>query len=200
MESAANTTSSPTPGDSPAPEPTAITLMDLPTELHILVSSYLPYPDALALKHTCRHFYYLVYTGVHLKIDWLVDRFNRKLECPMESCCFRTDESFCNQRVRRVMERRRRHLECRRAPGGCFVVEGQTCQANPKPMLWWKGRTQQRLMKSVEDWGNEVLIICLVFLLVICCGSSWEDLLTAAFAIVPTIWICSRGLEGRLIV
>lgn len=67
-------------------------LMALPTELHLQISSYLSYPDALALKHTCRHFYYLVYTGVHLKVDWLVERFERKLECPMEKCSFRTDE------------------------------------------------------------------------------------------------------------
>ena len=54
--------------------------MSLPTELHIQISSYLSYPDALALKHTNRHFYSLVYTGVHSKIDWLLWRFERKLE------------------------------------------------------------------------------------------------------------------------
>ena len=75
-----------------------LTLMDLPTELHLHISRYVPYPDVLALKHTCRRFYYLVYTGVHLKIDWLVERFERKLECPMEKCSFRTDEQFCNWR------------------------------------------------------------------------------------------------------
>ncbi|KAF7625312.1 hypothetical protein AFLA_002183 [Aspergillus flavus NRRL3357] len=87
------------------------TLTTLPTELHLQISTYLPYPDALALKHTSRHFYALVYTGVHLKVDWFVERFEQKLECPMEKCSFRTDEAFCNLRIRRIMERRRRHLE-----------------------------------------------------------------------------------------
>ncbi|KAE8422403.1 hypothetical protein BDV36DRAFT_291231 [Aspergillus pseudocaelatus] len=115
-------------GEIPPQKPTSFT--DLPTELHLHISSYLPYPDALALKHTSRHFYALVYTGVHLKVDWLVERFEQKLECPMEKCSFRTDEAFCNLRIRRIMERRRRHLECRRRAGGCLVVAGRTCQGD----------------------------------------------------------------------
>ncbi|QKX61777.1 uncharacterized protein TRUGW13939_08933 [Talaromyces rugulosus] len=71
---------------SPHTDPSAKNLMDLPTELHIHISSFLSYPDALALKHTSRLFYLVVDTGVELKIDWLVERFERKLECPMEKC------------------------------------------------------------------------------------------------------------------
>ncbi|ROW05549.1 hypothetical protein VSDG_00242 [Cytospora chrysosperma] len=37
--------------------------MDLPPELHLLISKELIYPDALSLKHTSRYFYNLVYTG-----------------------------------------------------------------------------------------------------------------------------------------
>lgn len=107
-----------------------LALLDLPSEIHMEIASLLPYPDALALKHTSRHFYYMVYTGVHLKVDWLVERFERKLECPMEKCSFRTDEAFCNDYIRRIMERRRWHQECRSIPGGCWVVEGQTCQSD----------------------------------------------------------------------
>ncbi|KAJ5819531.1 hypothetical protein N7474_005122 [Penicillium riverlandense] len=95
------------------PTPSNQSLTALPSELHIQIATSLSYPDALALKHTSRHFYSLVYTGVHLKVNWLVERFERKLECPMEQCSFRTDESFCNWRIRRIMDRRRRHLECR---------------------------------------------------------------------------------------
>lgn len=102
-----------------------------------MISSYLSYPDALALKHTCRHFNSLVYTGVHLKVDWLVERFERRLECPMEKCSFRTDESFCNWRIRRIMERRRWHLECPRVAGGCLVLEGKTCRSDLIPS-WLK--------------------------------------------------------------
>ena len=126
-------------------------LMYLPPELHMHITSYLSYPDALALKHTCRHFYSLVYTGVHLKVDWLVERFERKLECPMEKCSFRTDEAFCNWRIRRIMERRRRHFECSRYRGGCLVIEGGTCQMDLVP-TWLK---RQGRMKVVKDVGNE---------------------------------------------
>jgi hypothetical protein len=129
-------------------DPSNYSLMNLPSELHIYISSYLPYPDALALKHTCRHFYSLVYTGVHLKVDWLVERFERKLECPMEKCSFRTDESFCNQRIRRIMERRRRHLECRRKTGGCLIIEGRTCQMDLVP-TWLKRKGRVQLVKSL---------------------------------------------------
>ncbi|KUI54825.1 hypothetical protein VP1G_10641 [Cytospora mali] len=38
-------------------------LMDLPPEIHLLISKELIYPDALSLKHTSRYFYSLVYTG-----------------------------------------------------------------------------------------------------------------------------------------
>lgn len=131
-----------------------LTLMDLPSELHVLISSYLPYPDALALKHTCRHFHSLVYTGVHLKVDWLVERFERKLECPMEKCSFRTDESFCNWRIRRIMERRRWHLECRRVAGGCLVIEGRTCQTDLMPS-WLKRQGPRKVAKTLYAWGRE---------------------------------------------
>lgn len=128
-------------------------LMDLPTELHLQVSSYLTYPDALALKHTSRRFYSFVYTGVHLKVDWLVERFERKLECPMEECSCRTDEAFCNWRIRRIMERRRRHLECPRKRRGCTVIEGRTCQKDLLP-TWLKRQGRMKLLKNA---GNEGL-------------------------------------------
>ncbi|OQD90310.1 hypothetical protein PENSOL_c058G05184 [Penicillium solitum] len=114
---------------------TSANLMTLPSELHIQISTYLSYPDALALKHSSRHFYSIVFTGVRLKVDWLIDRFEHKLECPMEKCSFSTDESFCNGRVCGIMERRRWHLECRRVKGGCLLVNGQTCRTDLMPTL-----------------------------------------------------------------
>lgn len=131
-----------------------LSLMDLPSELHILISSYLSYPDALALKHTCSHFRSLVYTGVHLKVDWLVERFERKLECPMEKCSFRTDETFCNWRIRRIMDRRRRHLECRRIAGGCLVIEGRTCQTDLMSS-WLKRQGPRKVARTLSAWGRE---------------------------------------------
>lgn len=148
--------------DSPAQiaplKPNRINLMTLPSELHIQISTYLSYPDALALKHSSRHFYSIVYTGVHLKVDWLLERFERKLECPMEKCSFRTDESFCNGRVRRIMERRRWHLECRRARGGCVVVDGETCQTDLMP-AWFKMQVKRRAVRMVGAWGQEGLFV-----------------------------------------
>jgi hypothetical protein len=149
---------SPTTVETSATTPN-INLMDLPLELHIQIASFLSYPDALALKHSCSHFYYMVYTGVHLKVNWLVERFERKLECPMEKCSFRTDEAFCNWRIRRIMERRRQHLECRRAPGGCWVVEGRTCQPD-LVALWLKGRGPRKFVKSLATLGREGLLLC----------------------------------------
>ncbi|GKZ16817.1 hypothetical protein AbraIFM66951_006306 [Aspergillus brasiliensis] len=144
------------------PQTPSLNLMDLPTELHLHISTFLPYPDALALKHTCRHFYPIVYTGVHLKVDWFVERFSQKLECPMEKCSFRTDEAFCNKTIRGIMERRRRHLECAARPGGCLVIEGRTCQKDLLP-LWMKKRGRWEMVRSL---GNEALIHGLIFLCV----------------------------------
>ena len=131
-------------------------LMNLPSELHLQISTYLSYPDALALKHSNRHFYSMVYTGVHLKVDWLVERFERKLECPMEKCSFRTDESFCNGRVRGIMERRRWHLECKPVQGGCIVVHGRTCRTDMIP-TWFRIKAQgkRRVARRVRSWGQE---------------------------------------------
>ncbi|CDM34799.1 unnamed protein product [Penicillium roqueforti FM164] len=144
----------------PCSQPTSANLMTLPSELHIQISTYLSYPDALALKHSNRHFYSSVFTGVRLKVAWLVERFKCGLECPMEKCSFSTDESFCNGRVRGIMERRRWHLECRQVGNGCLLVNGQTCPPHSVP-AWFKVRAQakRRVVKAVESWGHEAFVI-----------------------------------------
>jgi hypothetical protein len=71
----------------------------------------------------------------------------------MEKCSFRTDEAFCNWRIRRIMERRRRHLECPRYRGGCLVVQGRTCEMDLVP-TWLKRQGRVKVLKSV---GNEGL-------------------------------------------
>lgn len=131
-----------------------ILLLYLPSEIHMHIASFLSYPDALALKHTCHHFYSMVYTGVHLKVDWFVERFERKLECPMEKCSFRTDEVFCNDRIRRIMERRRSHLECRPIAGGCWVIEGQTCQKD-LVSFWMKNNLPHSKIRGMGNWMRE---------------------------------------------
>ncbi|KAJ5091431.1 hypothetical protein NUU61_006301 [Penicillium alfredii] len=148
----------------PASNHVRLGLMDLPAELHMHIASFLPYPDALAFKHSSRHFYCMVYTGVHLKVNWFVERFERKLECPMEKCSFRTDEAFCNGRIRRIMERRRWHLECRCTRGGCWVVEGQTCRTDLVP-TWLKSQSRQKAVQAFSGWGWEVLLVALLSVL-----------------------------------
>jgi len=84
----------------PDEERTGLTLMDLPPEIHLLISKHLIYPDALSLKHTNRHFYCLVNTGVRLKVEWLVERRSLHLECPNDHRCdLGSDLRFCRGSV-----------------------------------------------------------------------------------------------------
>jgi len=88
-------------------------ILALPTELHIHISSYLPYPDLLALKHTSPYFYQCTTTTVYDRVDWLLDRPQLGLPLPQTRCIMKTDAQFCaNKEVRLFMKRRRRHLEC----------------------------------------------------------------------------------------
>lgn len=122
-------------------------LHSLPTELQIQISSFLPYPDALALKHTNRHFYNLVQTGIWLKVSWLLDRKRLNLEWPAQSCNFKTDESFCIGKVRDLMKKRREHREC--SSTGCKVVEGTLCKKRKatRVAILWRGWTRRK-----EEW------------------------------------------------
>ena len=77
------------------------TLMSLPTELGLLISSYLTYPDALSLKHTHRHFYGFVDAGENLMIEWLIERRRLHLDCPHDRGCeLGSDMRFCRGSVR----------------------------------------------------------------------------------------------------
>ncbi|KAK7444134.1 F-box domain-containing protein [Colletotrichum acutatum] len=96
---------------------------DLPAEIHLLISKQLIYPDALSLKHTSSYFYYLVDTGVRLKVEWLMERRMLHLECPNDKRCdLGSDLRFCRGSVPLLMQRRREHMECESRPGlGCLV-------------------------------------------------------------------------------
>lgn len=121
--------------------PARITLMDLPPELHLLISSHLPYPDALSLKHCNRYFYNTVYTGVALKIEWLIARKKLHLECPQDGpCMLNSDRDFCRGSVRLLMERRRQHGECEAMVGGrgCLVLGTKTCEWKRARSPWVK--------------------------------------------------------------
>ncbi|QGI60289.1 hypothetical protein CEK26_004263 [Fusarium fujikuroi] len=72
------------------------TFMSLPTEIHLAISDFLIYPDALSLKHTSAYFYSLVDTGINLKVEWLVERRSLHLECPNDRRCdLGSDLRFC---------------------------------------------------------------------------------------------------------
>jgi hypothetical protein len=77
--------------------------MALPTEIHLLISRKLIYPDALSLKHASRYLYHIVYTGVNLKIEWLIERRRLHLDCPHDKKCeLGSDMRFCRGSVRYV--------------------------------------------------------------------------------------------------
>lgn len=79
-------------------------LLDLPPELHLIISEQLTYPDALSLRHVNRYFYRLVDTGIELKIDWLVERRRLHLECPNNTRCdLGSDLRFCRGSVKYVV-------------------------------------------------------------------------------------------------
>lgn len=96
-----------TPGPEPTcPDPappaagTGPTFMDLPPEIHLLISQHLIYPDALSLKHANRYLHALVGTGVTLKVEWLVQRRSLHLECPSHTRCdLGSDLRFCRGSV-----------------------------------------------------------------------------------------------------
>jgi hypothetical protein len=75
-------------------------LSTLPPEIHLAISQLLIYPDALSFKHTNRHFYGLVDTGVELKVEWLMQRRSLHLECPSSvRCDLGSDLRFCRGSV-----------------------------------------------------------------------------------------------------
>jgi hypothetical protein len=131
-------------------QPSLPSFATLPTEVHLLISQQLIYPDALSLKHVNRYFYSLVNTGIKLKVAWLLERRTLHLDCPNDrSCDFGTDLKFCRGSVRCVllgcglevcasdsclslhrllMQRRREHIECESRPGlGCLIYGTRIC-------------------------------------------------------------------------
>ncbi|KAM3502480.1 hypothetical protein MY10362_004824 [Beauveria mimosiformis] len=78
----------------------AVTLLSLPTELHLAIARYLPYPDALALKQTSAYFRLIVRTDVPLKVEWLLERRRLHLDCPnSHRCDLGSDLQFCRGSV-----------------------------------------------------------------------------------------------------
>ncbi|KAK1594178.1 uncharacterized protein LY79DRAFT_550063 [Colletotrichum navitas] len=125
---------------------------DLPAEIHLLISQQLIYPDALSLKHTSSYFYYLVDTGVRLKVEWLMERRMLHLECPNDRRCdLGSDLRFCRGSVPLLMQRRREHMECESRPGlGCLVYGTSVCSHRRKISARCQRWLRRRL--TVELW------------------------------------------------
>lgn len=97
-------TTKPADSETASTEKSQTNFMHLPTEIHLLISKELIYPDALSLKHTSRYFYNLVDTGVRLKVAWLMERRMLHLDCPNDrKCILRTDLEFCRGSVTSVL-------------------------------------------------------------------------------------------------
>ncbi|KAI5862070.1 hypothetical protein GGS23DRAFT_605978 [Durotheca rogersii] len=141
----------------------ASSFVNLPAELHILISQQLTYPDALSLKHANRYFYHLVDTGLKLKVDWLIERRSLHLECPNDRCCdLGSDLKFCRGSVRLLMQRRREHFECESRPGlGCLVYGTKRCAHRQQPGFWIK--RWLRLRVSIELWWAIVVMAPVLF-------------------------------------
>ncbi|KAH8804679.1 F-box domain-containing protein [Xylogone sp. PMI_703] len=131
-------------------------LMSLPTEIHLQISRYLTYPDALALKHTNQHFFYIIDTGVELKIEWLIERRLLHLDCPREGCELGSDTKFCRGSIRLLMKRRREHFECDSQPGGrgCLIYGTDFCVNKKKrsALLRVSKWTTSMLQTSMAWW------------------------------------------------
>ncbi|MCJ1239549.1 hypothetical protein MMC14_007547 [Varicellaria rhodocarpa] len=151
--------------------PTQSSLLALPPELLATITLHLPYPDALALRHTHPLLYTSPFlqtnTNVRLKVSWLVDRKERGLRIPQgnpggkRSLSLKTDGEFCIRsaggEVGRIMEVRRAHGECK-SGGECEVVRGRRCVGKRRR---GRGMMQRRSVEMVVG----VLVLGLALLL-----------------------------------
>ncbi|KAK3400243.1 hypothetical protein B0T20DRAFT_452345 [Sordaria brevicollis] len=140
--------------------------MDLPTEIHLLITEHLIYPDALAMKHVNGYFYNLVDTGVCKKVEWLFDCRRLHLGCPNDTRCdLGSDLRFCRGSVKLLMQRWREHNECEARPGlGCVVYSTSRCVHRRK--LKYRVKRLMRLKLTID---LPLLILALLVVL----GAWW---------------------------
>ncbi|TDZ22863.1 hypothetical protein Cob_v004328 [Colletotrichum orbiculare MAFF 240422] len=143
-------------------DPSPATFTDLPPEIHLLISRQLIYPDALSLKHASSYFYYLVDTGIQLKVEWLMERRMLHLECPNDKRCdLGSDLRFCRGSVPLLMQRRREHMECESRPGlGCLVYGTSICSHRRKLGARCQRWLRRRL--TIELWWVFIAMVPIV--------------------------------------
>ncbi|KAK3337828.1 hypothetical protein B0H65DRAFT_435149 [Neurospora tetraspora] len=148
--------------------------MDLPAEIHLLITELLIYPDALSMKHVNRYFSNLVDTGVRKKVEWLCQCRKLHLGCPNDRRCdLGSDVRFCRGSVRLLMQRWREHNECESRPGlGCLVYSTSTCLHRRK-----LGSRVKRWMRLKLTIDIPLLILALLVVL----GAWWAVPLFSRF-------------------
>lgn len=103
-------------------------LLHLPPELLIVITSQLPWPDLLALKHTHPYFYHNTRTTVCQRLTWLFSLAPGGLDFPKGQVNMKTDADFCRSPgIRAFLKRRRWHLDCHWKGKNCSVIEGRPC-------------------------------------------------------------------------
>jgi len=155
-------------------------LLALPAEIILHISSYLPYPDLLSMRHTHPLFFRspLIDTSKKIiKIQWLISRGDRGLPIPRDnSLLLSSDEAFCQHReVKEIMRRRLDHGECKPGViGGCEIITGNTCEGSrsQKQNRAYRGWVQSR-MDDLNQAGwlkataVTVWVILMSFLLIV---------------------------------
>ncbi|PQE28924.1 F-box domain-containing protein [Rutstroemia sp. NJR-2017a BBW] len=142
-------------------------ILDLPPEIHLLITSHLIYPDALSLKHTSRYFNSIVDIDDDLQIEWLIERRRLHLDCPSDSNCkLGSDLRFCRGSVQLLMKRRREHQECEDRPGGrgCLVFGRPICLDKPGKKRHL-GAVWRTLKSDRVVWVAAVVVVVLAALI-----------------------------------
>lgn len=138
-------------------------LQNLPPEVLEQITHQLSYPDALAMKQTCRRFRHFVDTSMLSKVLWM-KRF-RALGIPVQlsrRVNLRTDESFMRSGGIDMVRDYRAHLDCNtHADLGCVVQRRTWCtrrvrQASTFPeLLPTRPRTWNKA--DVDTWPEPSL-------------------------------------------
>lgn len=145
-------------------------IVDLPVELLDAIVEELAYPDALALKLTCRGFHGSIHLSVRHRVSWLLGRTKLGLSIPnAQMCNLSTDAAFCSSpEVRRILFNRRKHYErhfhggvrglingYRYCSQGCLFGHRKNAQRSAK--MIWLGSFSAYLQLFVQ--GNVTVLL-----------------------------------------
>lgn len=170
--------------------------LTLPSEIHHLISTYLPYPDllSLTLTHPLFQSHQLIRTTKSSRVNWLIDRSFHKLPLPSRTRCrWSSDNEFVNNHeIKEILRRRRWHAECaeyahtKGQSSQCLVVEGRTCEGvkeggKPKGLRGWVGlkSAERRRNRPWQAWQNATGTMR---------KHAWQTLLAVVMTVVALVW------------